>query len=163
MLAYQSDPRYLRYNEWTHRTPEDVQEFIQTFLRHQQEQPRIKFQLAIVLKDTQQLIGNCGVRKDSPDSHQADIGYELAPDHWGRGYATEAARAMVAYGFTTLRVHRSWAECVADNIASARVLEKLGMTLEGRLRDHQRYKGRYWDTLLYGMLDSQWRGTPAQP
>jgi ribosomal-protein-alanine N-acetyltransferase len=158
MFAYESDPRYLRYYEWTHRTPEDAQAWVQMFLRNQQEQPRIKFQLAVTLKETQQLIGNCGVRKDSPDSHQASIGYELAPDHWGHGYATEAARAMVAYGFTTLGVHRIWAECVADNVGSAHVLEKVGMMLEGRLRDHHYYKDRWWDTLLFGMLESEWQG-----
>jgi [ribosomal protein S5]-alanine N-acetyltransferase len=159
VLAYQSDPRYLRYYEWTHRTAEEVQEFIGWFLRAQAEQPRIRFQLAVVLKANGQLIGNCGIRKAAPDARQADIGYELAPDYWGNGYATEAARAVVHFGFTQLRVHRIHADCVADNLASARVLEKIGMTLEGCLRENQYYKGRWWDTLLYAMLESDWRTT----
>ncbi len=82
----------------------------------------------------------------------------LAPDHWGHGYATEAAKAMVAYGFTTLQLHRIWAECVADNRGSARVLTKVGMQLEGRLRENEYYKGRYWDTLIFGLLVDEWHG-----
>jgi RimJ/RimL family protein N-acetyltransferase len=103
------------------------------------------------------LIGNCGIRLASAGAHQADLGYELDPDFWGQGYATEAARAMVEFGFTQLRVHRVWSWCVADNAGSAHVLEKLGMQLEGRLRHNEYYKGRWWDTLMFGMLEDEWR------
>jgi RimJ/RimL family protein N-acetyltransferase len=156
ILAYQSDPLYLRYYDWTDRTPEAVQEFVQMFLGHQQEKPRIKFQLAVCLKSSQQLIGNCGIRLKSADAHEGDIGYELSPNHWGNGYATEAARAIVAFGFVHLRLHRISSWCVADNLGSAHVLEKLGMRQEGRLRENEHYKGRWWDTLLFGMLDYEW-------
>lgn len=158
VLAYQRDLRYLRYYEWTERTPGDVQRFVQMFLDQQEEQPRRKFQLAIVLKDTGQLIGNCGIRKAAVTSHEADIGYELSPHHWGHDYATEAARAIVQFGFAELKVHRIWAWCIADNVASARVLEKIGLKLEGRLRDKEYFKGRWWDTLMYGILENEWHG-----
>ena len=157
VLAYQSEPLYLRYYEWMGRTPEEVRAFVGMFLAQQQAQPRIKFQLAVTLKADNQLIGNCGIRMDAPGAHRADIGYELAPQHWGQGYATEAARAIVAFGFEKLRVHRIWSWCVADNAGSARVLEKLGMQLEGRLRENDYYKGRWWDTLMFGLLESEWR------
>ena len=157
VLAYQRDPRYLRYYDWTDRTPDEVQRFVQMFLDQQGEQPRHKFQLAVVLKDTGQLIGNCGIRKASTGAHEADIGYELSPDHWGHGYATEAARAIVQFGFAELRVHRIWAWCIADNVASARVLEKIGLKLEGRLRDKEYFKGRWWDTLMYAILEDEWK------
>ena len=157
VLAYQTNPLYLRYNEWTERTPAAVQEFVQMFLTQQQEQPRIKFQLAIVLKSNHQLIGNCGIRMKSSDAHEADLGYELAPPHWGYGYATEAAGAMVRFGFTELRLHRIWSWCIADNVGSTRVLEKLGMRLEGRLRENETFKGQWWDTLLFAILDYEWQ------
>ncbi len=158
---YQSDPRYLRYYEWTERPERDVREFVGRFIAQQSDQPRTRYQLAIVLKDGGRLIGNCGIRTDAPGALEADVGYELAPEQWGRGYATEAARAIVAFGFDDLRVHRIWAACVADNVASAHVLEKLGMRLEGRLREHERYKGRWWDTLLYAILEHEWRAAQA--
>jgi [ribosomal protein S5]-alanine N-acetyltransferase len=162
VLAYQSDPRYLRYNPWTERTPEAVQTFVQMFLANQQEQPRTKFQLALTLKSTYQLIGNCGIRlgsaaMESADSHEANIGYELSPLHWGQGHSTEAARAIVQFGFTELHVHRIWSWCIVDNVGSARLLEKLGMRVEGRLREKEYFKGRWWDTLLFAILDYEWR------
>lgn len=158
VLAYQRDPRYLRYYDWTERTPEAAQRFVQMFLDQQHTLPRHKFQLAVVLKDTGRLIGNCGLRQTAATAREADIGYELVPEQWGHGYATEAARAMVQFGFAQLKVHRIWAWCIAENAASARVLEKLGMTLEGRLRDKEYFKDRWWDTLLYAILENDWHG-----
>ena len=159
VLEYQSDPLYLRYYEWTEqdRTPEAVQEFVGWFLDHQKQSPRIKFQLAVTLKSNNQLVGNCGFRMDTANAFEGDIGYELDPKHWNHGYATEAAHAMVDFGFTTFSVHRVWSWCAADNLGSAHVLEKLGMKLEGRLRDKEFYKGKWWDTLMYGMLVDEWK------
>ena len=157
MLAYQQKPLYLRYNAWTERNADDVRAFLQIFLDHQKQDPRNKFQLAITLKSTGQLIGNCGVRRDSTESYEGDMGYELDPDHWSKGYATEAARAILQFGFTQMNLHRIAAYCVTDNIASAHVLEKLGMRQEGHLREHKFYKNRWWDTLIYAILYDEWR------
>lgn len=157
VLAYQQDPLYLRYNEWTSRTPDEVRAFVQMFLDHQKQEPRIKFQFAVTLKPSGQLIGNCGLRRDSEEAHEADIGYELDPRFWGKGYATEAARAVLHFGFTQINLHRITAWCVAENTGSARVLEKLGMRQEGHLREHQYFRGRWWDTLLYAILYDEWR------
>lgn len=157
VLAYQSNPLYLRYYPWTGRTPEAVQEFVSMFIRRQQEQPRTKFPFAVTLRSTGQLIGNCGIRMESTSAHEAGMGFELAPEQWGNGYATEAARAVLDFGFMELNLHRVWAECVADNIGSARVLTKLGMQLEGRLREKEYYKGRWWDQLLFAILRPEWQ------
>lgn len=157
VLAYQQDPLYLRYYEWTERTATDAQAFVKMFLDFQAAQPRTKFQLAITLKETGQLIGNCGLRLKSADAIEADIGYELSPVHWGQGYATEAAQTVVNLGFTEFGLHRISSWCLADNVGSARVLEKVGMTWEGRLRENEVFKGRYWDTLLYAILEDEWR------
>lgn len=157
VLAYQSDPRYLRYYDWTGRTEQDVRAFVQGFVDQQHEQPRTCFQLAIVERSEGQLIGNCGIRLKADDVRLADMGYELSPLYWGRGYATEAARAMLAWGWDALELHRVWAWCLAENTASAHVLEKLGFQCEGRLREHEWAKGQWWDTLLYGLLRSEWR------
>ena len=157
VLEYQSDPLYLRYYEWTERTPEAVQEFVGWFLDHQKQSPRIKFQLAITLKSNHLLIGNCGIRMDKPNAFQADVGYELDPRHWNQGYATEAAHAIVDFGFSRFNLHRVWSWCIADNVGSAHVLEKLGTHLEGHLRENEYYRDRWWDTLIYGMLADEWQ------
>jgi RimJ/RimL family protein N-acetyltransferase len=160
VLTYQTDPRYLRYYEWTGRTPEAVQAFVQMFLDQQRAQPRTKFQLAVALKSNHRLVGSCGIRVASAGAREGDIGYELSPAYWGQGYATEAARAIVGFGFSELGLHRIWSWCVADNLGSARVLEKLGMRLEGRLRDKAYYKGRWWDRLLFAILEDEWHAQP---
>src|SRR5947209_440573 len=124
VLAYQSDPLYLRYYSWTSRSEEEVRDFVAVFLTQQREQPRMRFQLAIEIRSEHRLIGNCGIRVDRPQSRQANIGFELDSRWWGRGLATEAARAILEFGFGELGLHRVWAECVAENIGSSRVLEK---------------------------------------
>ena len=155
VLSYQSDPRYLRYYEWTLRTRDDVVDFVQMFMDWRDEVPRYRIQLAIELRSSGRLIGNCGIRRKSGASGEADIGFELDPEYWGNGYATEAGDALVRFGFHELKLHRISSWCIADNVASKRVLEKLGLRLEGRLRENVYFKDRYWDTLVFGMLRSE--------
>ncbi len=159
VLTYQSDPRYLRFYAWAERTESDVQDFVQMFVDQQAEKPRRKFQLAITLPNGERVIGNCGIRRKLENNREADIGFELAPEYWGRGYATEVTLAIVNFGFRELELHRISSWCIADNGASARVLEKVGLRPEGRLRQDDYFKGRWWDTLLYGLLESEWRAS----
>lgn len=156
VLAYQSDSRYLHYYPWDERTLEDVRRFVRTFIGWQSESPRRRFQLAMLLRESGTLIGSCGVRRKPDDDGEADIGFELSPEHWGLGYATEAATAMAAFAFRDLGLRRLSSWCIAENAASARVLEKLGMSREGRLAVAEHFKGRDWDTLLYGMSRERW-------
>lgn len=156
VLTYQRDPRYLRYYEWTQRTPAAVRQFVGVFLDQQQERPRRRYQLAVTLTTTGELIGNCGIRRATADALDAELGYEIAPDRWGHGFATEAAAAMLDFAFEELRLHRVAAWCVADNAGSIRVLEKLGLRQEGHLRQTDYYKDRWWDTLVWAILRPEW-------
>ena len=156
VLAYQQDARYLRYYPWPGRTPEEARAFVGAFLEWQREQPRRRFQLAITLANGGKLVGNCGLRRKPDNDWEADLGYELDPHHWGRGYATEAAGIMVNFGFRDLALDRISSWCIAENRASARVLERLGFRQEGRLRRNEYFKGRWWDTLLYALLRDEW-------
>jgi ribosomal-protein-alanine N-acetyltransferase len=161
VLAYQSDPLYLRYNPWTERTEADVRAFVGRFLANQQEQPRTRFQLAVVVRAEGRLIGNCGVRVNDPELREGNIGYELNSGYWGQGYATEAARGIVRFGFEELGLHRIWSWCVAENVGSARVLEKVGMRQEGYQREKEYYRGRWWDQRLFAILDHEWKAQIA--
>jgi len=154
VLAYQQDPRYLRYYAWSDRSVSEVRAFLRHFIAWQSQEPRYRYQLAITLKDgpESEVIGSAGIRQAAPGEIEAELGYELSPEHWRHGYAIEAARAMVRFAFDDLELHRVWSSCLAQNEPSQRVLRKLGMTLEGRLRENKRFKGRYWDTLIYGLL-----------
>lgn len=156
VLAYQSDPLYLRYYHWSDRTSGNVRAFVNMFLDWQKERPRTKFQLATTLRESGQLIGNCGIRINNPELREANIGYELNSHFWGKGYATEAARAILQFGFSELGMHRIYANALAINKGSARVLEKLGMRLEAREVEKELIKGQWQDSLIYAILDREW-------
>ena len=130
VLDYQSDGRYLRFCPWAKRTPAAARAFVDQFTGWARQSPRYRYQLAVTLGQGGTLIGSCGIRKAAADDQEAELGYEIAPDHWGHGYATEAAVAMVGWAFGALGLHRIIAHCLAANRASARMLEKVGMTLE---------------------------------
>ncbi|MCB0167492.1 MAG: GNAT family N-acetyltransferase [Anaerolineae bacterium] len=159
VLAYQTHPAYLRYYPWPRRTRSQVESFLHQLIEWQTDQPRVKFQLAVELKETRGLIGSCGLRKNKDISFEGEIGYEINPHYCGVGYATEAAGAIVKFAFDTLQLHRVSASVIANNVSSRRVLAKLGFTYEGQLRENQRFKDRWWDTVLYGLLKHEWDKT----
>lgn len=158
VYAYHSDPLYLRYYDWTERSETDVREFVQMFLDWQKQRPRTKFQLAIIHQEEDRLIGNCGIRINDSKQREANIGYELDSRYWDQGYATEAARAILHFGFTELNMQRIWAECVADNVGSARVLEKIGMRLEARELKREFIKNAWRDYLIFAINSRNWFG-----
>jgi RimJ/RimL family protein N-acetyltransferase len=149
--AYQNDPRYLKFYTWEGRSPQEVQQFIGRFIGWQAEVPRRCFQLAITLPGDNRLVGNCGIRKNQALAQDAEMGFELAPEHWGKGYATEAALAMLNFAFTTLKLKRVYASCLAENHASAHVLGKIGMRLERIEPEGALFKNRSWDVLHYSI------------
>lgn len=113
--------------------------------------------LAIFLKATSELIGGAGLRLEL-DHHRAELGYWIGVPYWGNGYATEAARAMVKYGFEEMKLHRIYATYYSNNPASGKVLRKLGMKPEGCLRGHIWKWDEYHDSEIYGMLKDEWQG-----
>jgi RimJ/RimL family protein N-acetyltransferase len=107
--------------------------------------------LAITRDPDGALVGALGLRFEL-EHDRAELGYWIGKPYWGRGYATEAARALVQYGFDTLGLHRIFARHFARNPASGRVLQKIGMTHEGHRRQHEKKWRIYEDEELYGML-----------
>ena len=106
---------------------------------------------AIVLAADNQLIGSIGLEV-VVDHHHARMGYWLGRPYWNQGYATEAVTAVLAHGFDHLRLNRIYAPHFHTNPASGRVLRKVGMTYEGRMREHYRRFDRFVDVEIYGML-----------
>jgi ribosomal-protein-alanine N-acetyltransferase len=128
--AYASDPEVSRYVSWRrHRSPEEAREFLRralTAIEHSQE-----LHWVITARDSERVLGTIGLLLQG---HRVELGCVLARPHWGRGFATEAARAIVDWALARPEIHRVWAVCNVDNLASATVLEKVGMYREGRLR-----------------------------
>jgi ribosomal-protein-alanine N-acetyltransferase len=116
---------------------------------------------AITIRD--ELCGAVGLHVERTHNH-AELGYWIGVPYWGRGYATEAAAAVIRYGFDTLDLHRIQASVLAGNPASARVLLKVGMRLEGSLRDHVCKWEKFYDLEWYGILRSDCTRTkPSRP
>ena len=111
--------------------------------------------LAITLRDTGRLIGGIGLRLVE-EFQSAELGYWVGVPYWGNGYATEAAREMLRYGFEELRLHRIFASHFKNNPNSGRILRKLGMRYEGCQREHIHKFGEFLDLELYGLLRREW-------
>jgi ribosomal-protein-alanine N-acetyltransferase len=149
--SYASEPEVTKYMIWGPNTEKETKDFIQLTIAMQQQQPRIDFELAVVLKETNTLIGGSGIHVAGPKI--GEIGYCFNPLYWQKGYASEAAAALIQYGFQTLGLHRIYATCRPENIGSAKVMEKVGMQREGRLREHMWHGDKWCDSFLYSILD----------
>ena len=117
--------------------------------------------LAVLTKDSGAIIGNVSLERTSREHKQGEIGYVLHPDHHGHGFATEAATVMLRLGFEGLGFHRIVGRLDARNVASARVLERLGMRREAHLRENEFIKGEWCDELVYAMLATEWQARTA--
>jgi RimJ/RimL family protein N-acetyltransferase len=117
--------------------------------------------LAIALKPTGLLIGSISLGVTKPH-RRAELGFWVGVPHWGRGYCTEAAIAIVEYGFNELGLGKVTSRHMAGNPASGRVMEKAGMVREGVLRKEVVKDGEFHDLVVYGVLESEFRIAAAR-
>jgi len=150
-----SDPEVVRFMGWGPNTREQTREFLQRKFAERTGEPRRTWDLAVVRRDTGQVIGSVGLRLNEP-MQQAALGYCYHQDAWGHGYATEVAQEMLRFGFEELGLHRIHASADTRNGASVRVLDKIGMRQEGRLRQHVLMRGEWRDSYRYAILRSEW-------
>ncbi len=111
---------------------------------------------AICISPGRELSGAIGLHFEPAHRH-AELGYWMGVPYWGKGYTTEAARAVVAFGFETLGLHRIYAHHFAGNDASGRILQKIGMRYEGRFREHVRKWDSFIDVENYALLEIEYR------
>ncbi|MGF2616173.1 GNAT family N-acetyltransferase [Rossellomorea vietnamensis] len=111
------------------------------------------YEFAITDKCTGTLYGAIALSNNHPN-HHGEIAYWIGEEHWGKGYATEAAETMLKYAFTQKNYHKVFARHFGSNSSSGRVLEKLGMKKEGVLKEHILKENRYEDLVHYGILNS---------
>lgn len=111
--------------------------------------------LAVTLRATGELAGAISLTLRDSD-YRAELGYWMGVPYWNHGYCSEAARALVAYGFEQMGLHRIYAHHLTRNPASGRVMQKAGMTYEGTQRQHIKKNERYEDVACYGILRSEY-------
>jgi RimJ/RimL family protein N-acetyltransferase len=151
--AYATDLEVVRYMTWGPNSEADTRDFLKRAQSHVQVDPRVGFELAVIRERSDDLIGGVGLHVDG---FKAMLGYCFARFAWGQGYATEAARVLVDFGFTSLGLHRVWACCDPENPGSIGVLRKLGMRQEGHLKQDCRVRGEWRDNLLFAILEDEW-------
>ena len=151
----QSRPEVVRYLYWEPRTREKVEQVIRDSTdRIDGEDSGLT--LAIQPRGSDTMVGDVVLMYRSEVHRQGEIGFVLHPDHQGHGYATEAAREMLRLGFEQLSLHRIVGRLEARNSASAAVLKRLGMRLEGHLHENEWVKGEWQSELVYAMLETEW-------
>ena len=150
--AYSGDPGVTRYMDWGPNSPEDTAAFLAEVRGEANAVPRLSYTLAVVVRANDELVGAVHLGETSREHRRGEMGYVLAQAHWRRGYATEAAAAIVRFGFEEVGFHKIAATCDPDNVASARVLEKIGMQYEGHLRQHLLIRGQWRDRLAFAAL-----------
>ena len=160
LYSFHSRPDVARYLYWDARTRDAVRGALDRKVDERaivDEGGRIT--LAVARRDDPRVIGEVMMRWLSREHRQGELGYVFHPEFGGHGYATEAAREMLRLGFDGLSLHRMVGRCDARNVASARVMERLGMRLEAHLVQNEWFKGEWGDELVYAMLASEWKDT----
>ncbi len=142
MFAYASRPSVTTYLTWDpHGSIGETREYL-TYVG-QRYRTGDFYDWAVICKDDGHMVGTCGFTSFNCPSDSAEIGYVLNPTYQGQGFATEAVRRVLAFGFEELNLHRIEAHFIEGNTASRRLMERVGMTLEGYARESMRIKGRY--------------------
>ena len=151
MFEYASNPEVSEYTMWsTHTSIEDTKYFIKSLLKMYKKRELVDW--GIVHKVEKKFIGTCGFVEWSMTHSRAEMGYAISRKYWNQGYMSEAVNAMMEFGFREMLLNRIQGKCQVHNIGSARVMEKVGMQLEGILRQQLFVKGEYWDLKIYSIL-----------
>ncbi len=156
LFALHSNASVLRYWDappWSERGR--AERFITACRQMAEEGPGTR--LAVDRTSDGAFIGWCTLARWNPGHRRSSMGYCFDDAAWGRGYATEASRALLQWAFDTLDLNRVQAETDTRNVASARVLEKLGFVREGTLREDCVVSGEVSDSWVYGLLRRDWR------
>lgn len=152
VFAYRSDPVVSRYQGWVPASAKEVRDFISGLADLKVGTPGRWYQLGIVLRESNELVGDLGVRTPGDEPRQAEVGITLASAHQGLGIATEALSAVLVYLFDELGVHRVFASVDPRNKASIALLERVGMRREAHLSESLWFKGAWVDDVIYALL-----------
>lgn len=153
-MSVVGDPEVTQTLSFDARSEAEQAERLSNDIARASSDPRPDYYLAVA-SQSDQLIGfaRIGLGRD----RSGEIGYAIRRADWGKGYATEASSLLIDFGLHELGLHRIQAACGPDNRASQRLLTRLGFLPEGRIRDHVFTNGAWRDSILYSILDYEWR------
>jgi len=155
---YASDPKISRFQGWGPNSERDTKEFVKKCISETKDPSKAIYYFSISRMQDDQHIGGCIFSQDERDPQSASIGYTVAQAEWNKGYASEAAAAVLKFGFEELRLSRIKANCDADNVGSWKVMEKLGMHLDNVIKHAKFSKGVWRDWYEYSITAEEWQG-----
>jgi aminoglycoside 6'-N-acetyltransferase len=159
VFAYRSQPDVVRYIPGEPRTEEEVADFVAERASAGRVDEKSPI-LTLAVEVDGRVVGDVLIHLDGLDGHdgrQVEVGWVFHPDVAGRGYATDAARAVTSAAFEDLGVHRVWAQLEPENTASSRICERLGMRREALFVNASWFKGAWSDLAVYAILEDEWR------
>jgi RimJ/RimL family protein N-acetyltransferase len=151
---YASQEIACQFQPWGPNSEEDSKAFVNQVIRDARQKPRTRFVFAIIYDEN--MIGSGELNIRDSINKVGEIAYIVNPEYWGKGIATDVAKLLINYGFKEFRLHRIYATCDPRNIGSSKVLEKVGMTKEGRIRQNLLIKDGWRDSLLFSVLEQEW-------
>jgi RimJ/RimL family protein N-acetyltransferase len=155
-LDYRNDPVVARYQGWESCSAVEATEFIRHHQSQQAGVPGHWLQIAVALRATNALLGDCAFKVQTDDSRQATIGVTLACQNQKQGFATEALSCLLEVLFERVKLRRVIADVDVENPESCRLLERLGLKREGPMRQTLWFKGRWADEYHYAILREDW-------
>lgn len=151
IYQYLSDPQVVKYMGLApYQTQTETREEFEWYKKIFKEHTGLRW--GITVKDSKHVIGSCGFLNIKKPHYRAEIGYELHPDFWSKGIATEALLAVVDFGFRKMNLNRIEALVEPDNKASIKLLETCNFTQEGLLRQYERTADKFDDLYMYSLL-----------
>ncbi|MCM2677564.1 GNAT family N-acetyltransferase [Alkalicoccobacillus plakortidis] len=144
-----------QYQAWRVQTEIDSQSYLVQLIQDSACEPRSRYAFAIIENETQFCIGSAELNIRDRHNRVGELAYILHPNYWGKGFATEAAKQMLSYGFSEQKLHRIFATCDPRNISSERVMQKVGMQKEGKLRENLLLDEGWRDSLIYSLLENE--------
>lgn len=155
MFKYRSNPKIYKFQSWKPQSLHDVKDFISNKISKEPDRPGTWFQMGIFIKNKEEMIGDLGINFIS-DGRQCEIGYTLALEYQGKGYATEALEAVIDYLFHNLNKHRIIASVDPRNEKSIKLLERIGMRKEAHFKKSVFMNEEWTDDLIYAILNEEW-------
>ncbi len=135
---------------------EETAQIIEAWVSDNRLSEIYNYTFAIEQASDNRFIGLLGLKLGHPKYQRAEVWYKLHPDYWRNGFGAEAVIAVLGFGFGQLKLHRIEAGCAVDNVASVKLLEKVGMTREGRKRKVLPLQSGWSDNYEFAMLETDW-------
>lgn len=157
VLAIYGSPKATEHLSFEPRTREQVEQVVDRAIASATADPRVEYALAVVERDTNELIGFGRLAMDPHQQRAVTLGFALRPTSWGVGYGVETVCLLLAFAFEDLELHRVWGARSPLNGASAKTMAAVGMVEEGIIREHIHKAGQWRDSVVHAMLEREWR------